>query len=169
MANAMNFSKASSDPSWISNAIKRRIGTLPANSNTNLNPSETINPGKPTKSGSSNPPWHGGYNRPVAPGKSGNASKDKVLNDLYQQNRKTYNATKKNKTYKSKYIKTGGGLVDSDFGEGTRGAGIPYQIGEKSTIKTTNDKILSEADKKAAEAKAKMEAIKRRQEKEKKK
>lgn len=147
MANAMNF-KAAANPPWAK--VKPRW------------------PRPPSK--------HDYGKMPVEPGKTGNNNEYNALMDLYRKNQKSYNSAKKGKKWKESYIKTGGGYVKTDFGEGSRGAAIPYAVGQRDQIRLT-DKIAETAvegkarkAKEAAEAaakRAKEEAIKRRQKKKK--
>lgn len=113
---------------------------------------------------------------PTVPKNTGNTNEYNTLMDLYRKNQKSYNSAKKGKKWKESYIKTGGGYVKSDFGEGNRGAAIPYTVGQRDQIRLT-DKIAETSEeakarkaKEAADAaakKAKEDAIKRRQKKKK--
>lgn len=154
MANAMNFRAAVTPPN--------RSTPIARNPNPRYNPAAN----KPRMYG----------NMPIAPKNTGNKNEYNVLMDLYRKNQKTYNSAKRGKKWKESYIKTGGGYVKSDFGEGNRGAAIPYTVGQRDQIRLT-DKIAETSEeakvrkaKEAAEAaakKAKEDAIKRRQKKKK--
>lgn len=113
---------------------------------------------------------------PKVPKKTDNKNEYNVLMDLYRQNQKSYNKTKRGKKWKESYIKTGGGYVKSDFGEGNRGAAIPYTLGQRDQVRLTDKIAETDVEAKARKAReaaeaaakrAKEEAIKRRQKKKK--
>lgn len=151
MPNAMNFNAAVTPPSY----------------------GDRTNSGQRART----PEWPGfGYRKgtPVVPKKTGNDAEFNALMGIYRKNQKAYNSAKVGKTYKESYIKSGPGYVKPDFGEGSRGAAIPYTVAQRnntrlsSKIAETEVEAKSRKAKEAAEsaaAKAKKEAIKRRQKK----
>lgn len=149
MADAMNFKKAVTPPI-------RRPG---------LKPSTRIarpkfNPASVGKTGVI----------PTAPNRSGGSNQYNALKELYDKNRKNYNSAKVGKKWKESYIKSGNGYVKTDFGDGTRGAAIPYSVGERDQTRKTKRIAETESEgayRKAKDAaeKAKNDAIKRRQKK----
>jgi hypothetical protein len=95
---------------------------------------------------------------------------------LYKTNKDSYNKTKVGKKWKESYIKTGGGYVDTDFGDGNRGAAIPYSIGQRDLTRVSDTVAKGRTDgnwigrskadmDKAAKEEARKDAIKRRQKK----
>lgn len=148
MANAMNFRAAATPP-----PIFRKP-----------KPKGPFTPGFPKQPARNLPVF------PVEPENTGNDNEFKARMDIYRKNQKSYNAAKVGKKWKESYIKTGGGYVNTDFGEGERGAAIPWAIGERDQVRQT--KKIAETDvearaRKAKEAADKAEAIKRRQKKKK--
>lgn len=127
---------------------------------------------KPKGPGWKRPPSRNYGYMPTAPGRTGNKNEYGVLKELYDKNRKSYNSTKVGKKWKESYVKTGGGYVKSDYGEGNRGAAIPYSVGQRDQTRLSNRIAETESEaatRKAKEAaeRAKKEAIKRRQKKKK--
>jgi hypothetical protein len=99
---------------------------------------------------------------PVEPGKTLNTNENKVVTDIYNKNKNAYNKAKVGGKYKAQYIKSGNGLVASDFGFGERGAAIPYQVGSKNVTRRSSQKAMSDRDKAAAKRDSKRDAIERR-------
>lgn len=109
---------------------------------------------------------------PIAPKKPnvGGTNEFNALMGIYRKNQKAYNATKVGKKYKESYIKSGSGYVKPDFGEGSRGAAIPYTVAQRDATRTSKKIAETDVEAKARKAReaveaAKKEAIKRRQKK----
>jgi hypothetical protein len=97
---------------------------------------------------------------PKVPNVTSNRNENDVLEKLYESNANTYNKTKTGKSYKSQYVKSGDGFVHSDYGAGSAGAAIPYQIGTRSVTRKSSKKADVSAYDKAQ--RAQKEAIRRR-------
>jgi len=156
VANAMNFEGA---PEWLRFAAIAR--KLPGSNNSNIKPGNTGVPGayKPNYTGI-----------PNIPSVTGNKAENDVLAKLYGNNASAYNKAKVGKKYSLQAIKAGDGFVHSDYGRGSAGAAIPYQIENKSVTRTTSKKADAKAYTKSrakneprlVAEKLKEEAIKRR-------